>query len=99
VVLVISLLVAPHVYAYNGALLLLPTWLVIFLSPFRWTRIAVVVYTMPLLFLLRLFGEHGAVITPLCLLGMLAALAAESLCGAGLRPANVRVCSDSHARC
>jgi hypothetical protein len=99
VVLVVSLLVAPHVYAYNGTLLLLPTWLAIFLSPFRWTRIAVVVYTMPLLFLLRLFGEHGAVITPLCLLGMLAALAAESLCGAGLRPANVKACSDSHARC
>ena len=37
------------------------------------------VYTLPLLFLLRLFGEHGAVITPLCLLGMLAALAAEAL--------------------
>jgi hypothetical protein len=101
VVLVISLLVAPHVYAYNGALLLLPTWLIMFLSPFRWTRISVVVYTMPLLFLLRLFGEHGAVITPLCLLGMLAALTAESLyeraaCGPGLRPANVKVCSDSH---
>ena len=79
VVLVVSLLVAPHVYAYNGALLLLPTWLIMFLSPFRWTRIATVVYTMPLLFLLRLFGEHGAVITPLCLLGMLAALTAESL--------------------
>jgi hypothetical protein len=79
VVLVVSLLVAPHVYAYNGALLLLPTWLMIFLSPFRWTKIAAAVYTMPLLFLLRLFGEHGAVITPLCLLGMLAALAAESL--------------------
>jgi hypothetical protein len=79
VVLVVSLLVAPHVYAYNGALLLLPTWLATFLSPFRWTRIAVGVYTMPLLFLLRLFGEHGAIITPLCLLGMLAALAMESL--------------------
>ncbi len=79
VVLVVSLLVAPHVYAYNGALLLLPTWLAIFLSPYRWTRIAVVVYTAPLLFLLRLFGEHGAVITPLCLLGLLAALGAESL--------------------
>jgi alpha-1,2-mannosyltransferase len=79
VALVVSLLVAPHVFAYNGALLLLPTWLAIFLSPFRWTRIAVVVYTLPLLFLLRLFGEHGAVITPLCLLGMLAAFAAESL--------------------
>jgi hypothetical protein len=103
VVLVVSLLVAPHVYAYNGALLLLPTWLAIFLSPFRWTRIAVVVYTMPLLFLLRLFGEHGAVITPLCLLGILAALAAESLRervagDTGLRPANVKVWSDSHAR-
>ena len=79
VVLVVSLLVAPHVYAYNGALLLLPTWLVMFLSPYRWTRIAAGIYTMPLLFLLRLFGEHAAAITPLCLLGMLAALAAESL--------------------
>ncbi len=79
VVLVVSLLVGPHVYAYNGALLLLPVWLAIFLSPFRWTKIAVGIYTMPLLFLLRLFGEHGAVITPLCLLGMLAAFAAESM--------------------
>jgi hypothetical protein len=78
VVLVVSMLVSPHVYAYNGALLLLPTWLVMFLSLFRWTKITVVVYTMPLLFILRLFGEHGAVITPLCLLGILAALAMES---------------------
>ena len=93
VVLVVSLLVAPHVYAYNGALLLLPTWLVMFLSPFRWTKIAAAVYTLPPLFLLRLFGEYGAVITPLCLLGLLAAFVAESACGAGLRPANVKVCS------
>lgn len=76
--LVVSLLVVPHVYAYNGALLLLPTWLIIFQSRFRWSKIAAGVYTMPLLFLLRLFGEHGAVITPLCLLGLLAALAFES---------------------
>jgi Protein of unknown function (DUF2029). len=76
---VASLLIAPHAYAYNGALLLLPTWLAIFLSPFRWTRIAAGVYTMPPLFLLRLFGAHGAVITPLCLLGLLAALTAENL--------------------
>jgi hypothetical protein len=81
VALVVSLLVAPHVYAYNGTLLLLPTWFAIFLSPFRWTKIAAGIYTMPLLFLLRLLGEHGAIITPLCLLGMLAALAAESLHG------------------
>ena len=79
--LVVSLLIAPHVYAYNGALLLLPTWLIIFQSPFRWSKIAAGVYTMPLLFLLRLFGEHGAVITPLCLLGLLAALAVEALRG------------------
>ena len=79
VALVASLLVAPHVYAYNGTLLLLPTWLIIFQSPFRWSKIAAGVYTMPLLFLLRLYGEHGAIITPLCLLGLLAALVAESL--------------------
>ena len=79
VALLVSLLIAPHVFAYNGTLLLLPTWLIMFLSNFRWSRIAAVVYTLPLLFLLRLFGEHGALITPLCLLGMLAALAAESL--------------------
>ena len=78
-VLVVALLVAPHVYAYNGALLLLPTWLAIFLSPFRWTKVAAGVYTLPPLFLLRLFGEHGAIITPLCLLALLAALAAEGL--------------------
>jgi Glycosyltransferase family 87 len=90
VVLVVSLLVAPHVYAYNGALLLLPTWLVMFLSPFRWTKIAAAVYTLPPLFLLRLFGEYGSIITPLCLLGLLAAFVAESASGAGLRPANVR---------
>ncbi len=77
--LIVSLLIAPHVYAYNGALLLLPTWLIIFQSPFRWSKIAAGIYTMPLLFLLRLFGEHGAVITPLCLLGMLAALAFEAM--------------------
>jgi len=85
VTLVVSLLIAPHVYAYNGALLLLPTWLVMFLSPFRWTKIAAVVYTMPLLFLLRLFGEHGALITPLCLLGLLSALVMESLAGRTLK--------------
>ena len=76
---VAALLVAPHVYAYNGALLLLPTWLAIFQSTFRWTRIATGIYTLPVLFLLRLAGEHGAIVTPLCLLGWLAALTAESL--------------------
>lgn len=76
---VAALLAAPHVYAYNGALLLLPTWLAIFQSSFRWTRIAAGIFTLPVLFLLRLFGEHGAIVTPLCLLGWLAALAAESL--------------------
>jgi len=78
-VLVVSLLVAPHVFAYNGAMLLLPTWFGIFVSASKWTRIAAAVYTLPIFFLLRLIGEHGALITPLCLLALLAAFAMESI--------------------
>jgi hypothetical protein len=78
-VLVVSLLVAPHVFAYNATMLLLPTWFGVFVSAFKWTRIAAALCTMPILFLLRLFGEHGPLITPLCLLTLLVALATESI--------------------
>jgi hypothetical protein len=78
-VLIVCLLVTPHVFAYNMAVLLLPAWLGIFNSTFKWTRIAAAVTATPLTFLLRLAGDHWFLITPLVVIGLLVALAAESL--------------------
>jgi hypothetical protein len=73
-----SLLVAPHVYVYNGAILLLPTWLAIFQSTSRWTRIAAAAFGFPIPYFLRLLNDKWAVVTPVVVLLFLVALAAES---------------------
>ena len=71
------LLVAPHVYAYNGGMLLLAVWLGYFRSASKWSRVAATVCGVPLPYLLRFAGDAGAMAIPIALVVFLAALAAE----------------------
>jgi Glycosyltransferase family 87 len=73
-----SLLVPPHVYGYDAALLLLSIWLVIFSSVDKWKRIAALLICTPLPFLMTLAGTPWAAATPLALLLFLVCLARGS---------------------
>ncbi len=71
-----SLLVAPHVYGYDAALLLIGLWLAIFESGSgRATRVTALIVLMPVPMLLSLAGSPWAAATPLALLAFLASLA------------------------
>jgi hypothetical protein len=74
-----SLLVVPHVYGYDAALLLAGLWLAIFESgdpgAARWSRIAATVLLTPLPLLLGLAGPPWSAATPLAMLAFLATLA------------------------
>jgi hypothetical protein len=74
-----SLLVPPHVYGYDAALLLLPLWLAIFMSPDKTTRLAAMLVCTPLPFLMTLAGTPWAASTPLALLGFLLCLSRNLL--------------------
>jgi len=73
-----SLLIAPHVYGYDGALLLTGLWLAVFESGpdrgTRWSRITATVLLTPIPMLLGLAGSPWAAATPLALLAFLASL-------------------------
>ncbi len=73
-----SLLVPPHVYGYDAALLLLSIWLVIFSSVDKWKRIAALLICTPLPFLMTLAGSPWAAATPLALLLFLVCVARRS---------------------
>jgi hypothetical protein len=70
-----SLLVAPHVYGYDAALLLAGLWLAMFEGGSRWPRIAAAVLLTPIPMLLGLAGSPWAAATPLALLAFLLSLA------------------------
>lgn len=70
------LLVAPHVYGYDAALLLLACWLAIFLSGWLPVRAAATALCTPLPFLLALAGKPWAAAASIALLFFLATLAA-----------------------
>lgn len=69
-----SLLVPPHVYGYDAALLLLPLWLAIFCSTDRWTRTIAALVVTPLPYLANLAGAPWAATAPISLLVFLAIL-------------------------
>ena len=52
-----SLLVAPHVYPYDGTMFMLPLWLILYRSKLRVTRALAAVFSAPLVFwLFRVFS-------------------------------------------
>ena len=66
-----SLLVPPHVYGYDAALMLLSVWLCIFMSSDRWTRIVATLVCTPIPYLANLGGSPWAAAAPLSLLVLL----------------------------
>lgn len=73
-----SLLLVPHVYGYDAAMLLLGLWLAVFHSARRPTRFAALWLLTPLPLSFTLAGKPWAAISALSLLSLLATLAAES---------------------
>jgi len=71
-----SLLVTPHVYGYDGGLLLAGLWLAMFESGgARWPRITATILLTPIPLLLGLAGSPWAATTPLAMLAFLISLA------------------------
>jgi hypothetical protein len=73
-----SLLIAPHVFGYDAALLLLPLWLAIFHSRSTLTRIAATFLVTPIPYGGSVLDSPWAAIPALSLLVFLVALAQES---------------------
>ena len=73
-----SLLVAPHVYGYDAALLLAALWIVIFVCKDKWPRIAATMAAIPIPYLMTLAGKPWASATPIVYLLFLAALMRRS---------------------
>ncbi len=72
-----SLLIAPHVFGYDAALLLLPLWLALFCSKSVPTRIAATFLVTPIPYAGSLLDSPWAALPALSLLLFLAALARE----------------------
>lgn len=81
-----SLLVAPHAYAYDAALLLLPVFLTIFCSPHPLSRIAATLFATPIPFALALAGKPYAIASSLSTLLLFLIVSSETLLPA-YRPA------------
>lgn len=64
----------PHVYGYDGSILLPALWLGMFESGQRWTRIAAALYAAPLALWFNLAGPPWAMANSLALFGYVAAL-------------------------
>jgi hypothetical protein len=73
-----SLLVPPHVYGYDAALLLVPLLLAVFESGSKPVRVAATVLLTPLPFLAALAGSPWAAAAPVALMAFLGTLAAEA---------------------
>ncbi|MCB1019813.1 MAG: hypothetical protein KDC27_07780, partial [Acidobacteria bacterium] len=72
-----SLLAPPHVYAYDMAMLLPAIWISCFESSSRWVKMTAGVLAAPPIYLAALGDSPWPMLTPLFLLGFLAAHAAE----------------------
>ena len=72
-----SLLIAPHVYAYDATLLLLPLWLTIFESRWPPSRITATLLCTPIPFGFALAGKPWAIVSSASLLVFLLWLALE----------------------
>jgi hypothetical protein len=74
-----SLIIVPHVYGYDAALLLLPIWLVIFKSTSTPSRITATMLATPIPFGMALAGKPYAVTASAALIIFLWMLTAESI--------------------
>jgi len=74
-----SLFIAPHVYAYDGTLLLLPIWLIIFTSVQPATRIAATLFSTPMPFGFALAGKPYAIVASASMLALLLLVASETI--------------------
>lgn len=74
---VASLIVAPHVYAYDAALLLVPVWLTIFKSAHKAPRIAAALFATPIPFGFALAGAPWAIVSSASLMAFFLILSAE----------------------
>ena len=70
-----SVLITPHAYAYDAAILLLPIWLVLFRSDNPILRVIAATLAVPLPFLSFLFGPPWTVIPALTIFAFLCVLA------------------------
>jgi hypothetical protein len=73
-----SLLIAPHVYGYDVALLLLPLWFSVFDAPSRGERIIAVALCTPIPFMFGMAGRPWALIAPAAVLSYVIASAVEN---------------------
>ena len=73
-----SVLVVPHGYAYDGAILLLPVWILLFVSRSRLSRVAALLLATPLPFFSLMAGPPWSVLPALLVILLLVALAHES---------------------
>lgn len=76
-----SLFIVPHVYAYDGCLLLLPIWLMIFESAQPVTRIAATLFSTPIPFGFALADKPYAVVASMSMLATLLLAASEAIRG------------------
>ena len=73
-----SVLVAPHGYAYDAAILLLPIWMLLFISESRLSRVTALLLATPLPFFTLMAGPPWSVLPALLVIMLLFALARES---------------------
>ncbi len=70
-----SLLIVPHVYGYDAALLLVPAMVVVYRADSKIARATAGALLMPIPLLMPLFGSPWAVLAPVALLACLVSLA------------------------
>ena len=73
-----SVLVAPHGYAYDAAVLLLPIWMLLFVSPSRLSRVSALLLATPLPFFTLMAGPPWSILPALLVILLLCVLARES---------------------
>ena len=73
-----SLLIAPHVFRYDASFLLLPLWLVMFVSKSSFSRFAAFALLVPIPYFIAIFGKPYGAVPPLAILVFLIALAREN---------------------
>jgi hypothetical protein len=92
-----SLLIGPHVYYYDGTMLLLPLWCVIVLSHFPIARIVAATICTPLTHVASVYGPPLACFMALALLVLLVAVCLGSRLSAAEPELDARL--DDRARC
>jgi hypothetical protein len=78
---VASLIIVPHVYGYDAALLLLPIWLTIFRSKLAVSKVTATMLSTPIPFGMALAGKPYAITASAALLIFFLLLARESYAG------------------